>query len=193
MDSDFVAEFPSHDASTTSWFKFSSDNSIEFSSHLSTSLDNTLVMNKSWSTQRSESDSSTSQSHSSRRHQEQIQQASKCPIAPKVDASKELSQTTQMVRVESEDDSVKVKAAISRKAPYLRPHHPKLFCQYCNDHPDGFRGEHELQLHTNRAHPNGRLKFWICEDVYGNGTFLANCKACRSRKRYSAYYNAAAQ
>jgi hypothetical protein len=74
---------------------------------------------------------------------------------------------------------------------YQRPQHLKLLCSLCNDYPDGFRGEHELQQHTNRAHPTHR-KTWICVDASNNG-FLANCKACRTQKRYGAYYNAAAQ
>lgn len=179
------------DLSPTSTFNFSSSdsNSASFSSQLSTSSDATLIMNKSWSSQSSESDSSTSQSRLSRRQKEQVQRGNNCPIAPKVDASK----TAPMVRVESSDGSVQMKALISRKVPYQRPQHPKLFCSYCSDHPDGFRGEHELQRHTNRAHPSGIRKVWICEDIYGDGQFLANCKACRTRKRYGAYYNAAAQ
>lgn len=179
------------DISPTSTFSFSSaPNSASFSSQLSPSSDTTLVVQNSWSSQSSDSDSSTSQSRSSRRHQEQIQRANNCPIAPKVDSSKK---SAPMVRVESSDGSVQVKALISRKTPYQRPQHPKLFCPYCKDHPDGFRGEHELQRHTNRAHPSGIRKVWICEDICGNGEFLANCKACRTEKRYGAYYNAAAQ
>lgn len=182
------------DLSPTSTFTFSSSNanSASFSSQLLTPSDATLIMNNSWSSQSSESDSSTSQSRSSRRQnlKEQIQRGNNCPIAPKVDTSRK---PAPMVRVASSDGSVQVKALISRKAPYQRPQHPKLFCPYCNDHPDGFRGEHELQRHTNRAHPSGIRKVWICEDLFGDGQFLANCKACRTKKRYGAYYNAAAQ
>jgi len=74
---------------------------------------------------------------------------------------------------------------------YERPKQSKLFCPFCNDHVDGFRGEHELQRHVNRAHMQGR-KVWICIDASTDGKWLENCKACRTQKRYGAYYNAAA-
>lgn len=75
---------------------------------------------------------------------------------------------------------------------YERPKQPKQFCPSCNDHVDGFRGDHELHRHLNRAHAQ-RRKVWICIDASIDGKWLANCKACRTQKRYGAYYNAAAQ
>jgi hypothetical protein len=35
-------------------------------------------------------------------------------------------------------------------------------------------------------------RVWICRDVSECGTWLSNCKACRSQKTYGANYNAAA-
>ena len=190
----FVPQTHDQEASAPSSFNFSSNSPNEFSSHLSASSHSTLVMKRLSSTQNSESDSSTSQSRSSRRHQEQLRQGN-TPIAPKVNASEKLSPTTRMVRVTSEDGSVQMKAEISRKAPYQRPQHPKLFCDFCADHPNGFRGDHELQRHIARAHPSvsGVRKVWICVDVNGDGSWLEGCKACRMRRQYGTNYNAAAQ
>jgi hypothetical protein len=65
------------------------------------------------------------------------------------------------------------------------------FCQICNDHPQGFHGPHELRRHVERQHSLGR-RVWICRDASPDGTFLANCNACRNKKAYGASYNAAA-
>ena len=85
-----------------------------------------------------------------------------------------------------------LKASIPRK-PFPRITGPRLFCRFCDKVPEGFRGEHELQRHQSRAHSSERRKVWICEDRLGDGSFLANCRACENRKRYMADYNAAAQ
>lgn len=77
------------------------------------------------------------------------------------------------------------------KAPYHRPVHPKIRCKQCNDYPDGFRGEHELRRHSERCHSTVR-RVWICIDNSPDKTFLANCNKCRDKKKYGAYYNAAA-
>ncbi|QDS68363.1 hypothetical protein FKW77_010729 [Venturia effusa] len=146
---------------------------------------------------RSDSSSSTSsassnQSRISRRSHE-ISQHAQRDLAPKdcdpVDVVK-------MKRVKSGDGSYKNKAEIPRESQnYKRPQHPKLYCTYCSDHPDGFRGDHELQRHVSRAHPMGHTrKVWVCIDASKDGKpFLQNCKACRTEKKYGAYYNAAAQ
>ena len=77
------------------------------------------------------------------------------------------------------------------KAVFTRPSHEKVKCALCNRHPQGFRGEHELWRHTERAHRSTR-KAWVCVDASPQQTLLAHCKACRRRKSYGAYYNAAA-
>lgn len=135
---------------------------------------------------------SSSQSRISRRSHE-ISQHAQRDLAPKDSDSVDV---VKMKRVKSGDGSYKNKAEIPREAQnYKRPQHPKLYCSYCSDHPEGFRGDHELQRHVSRAHPMGHTrKVWVCIDASKDGKpFLQNCKACRTEKKYGAYYNAAAQ
>ncbi|KAI8938027.1 hypothetical protein NX059_005701 [Plenodomus lindquistii] len=66
----------------------------------------------------------------------------------------------------------------------------RLKCPVCTDYPDGFRSEHELRRHTNRVHRKAR-KVWMTIDTSPDKTFLANCKACQTGKRYNECYNAA--
>ena len=144
----------------------------------------------------------SSQSRVSRRSQEQLKQSSR-PIAPKLDDETMMSRQAstsstssktpsdhQMVRIRSEDGSMKDVVPIA-KAPYVRPTHDKVKCDLCDEHPEGFRGEHEIRRHKERAHSVLRKAF-ICVDISPNKKFLASCKACRNNKKYYAYYNAAA-
>ncbi|KAF2187733.1 hypothetical protein K469DRAFT_725204 [Zopfia rhizophila CBS 207.26] len=135
---------------------------------------------------------SSSSSRQSRREREVIAQASR-KIAPKAshdDETQSATSSAQMVRIRSQDGSSKDVGVIT-KTPYVRPTHPKIMCPDCNDHPKGFRGEHELRRHTERAHAAIR-KAYICIDASPDKKFLANCKHCRNQKKYGAYYNAAA-
>lgn len=96
----------------------------------------------------------------------------------------------RIVAVRGEDGTVKHKAEITRTT--RQPQQRKTtFCDFCNDQPQGFHGEHELRRHIERQHTQYR-KVWVCRDVSENGTFLQNCKACRNNKTYGANYNAAA-
>ena len=136
----------------------------------------------------------TSQSRAARRQQEQLSH-SKRLIAPKVSEEDEArtrssSSGHQTVHVKAADGTSTEKYQISKTA-YTRPQAKKVRCTQCDEQADGFRGEHELRRHTERAHSSVR-KVWVCVDGSPDQKMLANCKACSQKKLYGAYYNAAA-
>lgn len=81
---------------------------------------------------------------------------------------------------------------------YQRPPLRRVYCTKCNEHPEGFRGEHELRRHNDAKHA-ALVKRWVCTEPHNLGPSspqpvipLSKCKACVTQKRYGAYYNAAA-
>ena len=117
-------------------------------------------------------------------------------LAPKTERPEEIvlqqvdMPAPKLVAVQGADGTVKHKAEITRTVRQ-QPQRKTTFCQFCNDQPMGFHGDHELRRHIERHHSQVR-RVWVCKDASANGKFLSNCKACRSQKTYGANYNAAA-
>lgn len=143
--------------------------------------------------QESNASSSSSSSTKSRHLRRVVEQNArgKRLLAPKTHQKiKAAPPATKIVEIVAEDGTRQQKAQIS--APKHKPKEMnKVSCPICNDHKEGFHGDHELRRHIDRAHKNVR-KVFVCKDISPDGTFLANCPRCRNRKAYGANYNAAA-
>ncbi|KAF2132236.1 hypothetical protein P153DRAFT_284609 [Dothidotthia symphoricarpi CBS 119687] len=110
-------------------------------------------------------------------------------------------QTSEPAEPVSSSKETIVTASLNNTTPSTSPTFPgtsknqsrrvlRLKCPLCNEYPDGFRSEHELRRHTNRVHRKAR-KVWVTIDTSPDKSFLANCKACQTGKKYNECYNAA--
>jgi hypothetical protein len=101
----------------------------------------------------------------------------------------------KIIEITSDDSIIRQKAEIPRTTRQ-QPQRKTTFCTFCEDHPRGFHGEHELRRHIERHHTANR-KVWICKESTSKegprpSVSLSSCKACRNNKTYGADYNAAA-
>ncbi|KAK2629846.1 hypothetical protein QTJ16_000666 [Diplocarpon rosae] len=158
------------------------------------------VMEKSQSSESTSSSASLSSSSSRnvKRLQDQIHLAAAQPLMPKggggISMSREAS-SQSMARIGSKGGP-QDKVAMAKPA-YQRPKHGRVYCTQCDNHQEGFRGEHELRRHVDREHKMMVKKFICVEPTEGNHPQpivpLSRCKACtQQKKKYGAYYNAAA-
>lgn len=164
-----------------------------------------LLMESMQRSPSNDSNSSTSSSRSKTQLKRQNQLAAARPLAAKPVASEPAmsreASSQSIIRVHSEDGGEERFVQAIPKPLYQRPLHPKVWCKKCDDYPEGFRGEHELRRHTDRQH-KVVVRKWVCSEPCDGLSGaehpvpinpLSKCKACSQlKKKYGAYYNAAA-
>ncbi|KAH0548199.1 hypothetical protein GP486_008084 [Trichoglossum hirsutum] len=154
-----------------------------------------------------QSTNSTSSRRSTTQLRRSIEQAEKTLLLPKGDDG--MTAATLMPRKPAPNKKMRLSLAEdsgmddkgvaqigkSNKA-YTRPVHARVYCNLCEEHTEGFRGDHELRRHKQRAHAAERIAWVTVQGPEDSGTKpkvpLVNCKACRNKKKYHAYYNAGA-
>ncbi|KAI9746088.1 MAG: hypothetical protein M1818_000769 [Claussenomyces sp. TS43310] len=153
-----------------------------------------------------DSDASTSstQSRAKLQLQKQNQLAAVRPLMPKAGSEEDNLYRNVSLHASPHAKSTESNDAkpipISKSSTYVRPKHERVFCDRCPDLVEGFRGPHELGRHQDRVHKE-LVKKWVCvEPAEGSNTSgirpinpLSKCKTCsQQKKKYGAYYNAAA-
>lgn len=190
-DSSFPASFDSGMLSNMSDFSFAPFSQSHSFPHsfIPTSFD--MLHSPSQESNASSSSSDSSQSRHVRRVQEQNVQ-SKRKLAPKTQTQENNTAMlpATIVEIVAEDGTRQKKAQIARSNRQPKET-TKVSCPMCNEHKEGFHGDHELRRHIDRTH-KGCRKVFVCKDISPDQTFLANCKHCRNQKKYGANYGAAA-
>lgn len=148
----------------------------------------------------SSSMSATSRATTQLKRQNQLASRRLAPKAGGDEVAMSREGSHAMVSMKSKDGSENRAVQAITKAPYQRPKHDRVFCPFCSECPEGFRGQHELGRHHDRQHKE-KVKKWVCVEpadgmispLYEPVNPFLNCKACSiQKKKYGAYYNAAA-
>ncbi|KOS19792.1 hypothetical protein ESCO_001331 [Escovopsis weberi] len=165
---------------------------------LNTGTSRSAGMHRSDSSASAVNSKSASCHHRARQAAARVLENAKAPLAPKPPSRLEAVARPGPANSGAKP-AVAATTTITTVKKYKRPKQPKIFCDQCDQYPDGFRGKHELRRHVGAKHA-GVVKKYVCRDPSLAGIRsslkllvpLDQCKKCRSRKKYGLYYNAAA-